>query len=163
MAVGTATLRKAGPRISSSTEAGCRCRRCRRTIPLPSLASATDSCRSTGRARMRRTWSGLKRCRQRCGLSRGDRGDRFRERIQVGPLITLNNGVQMPALGFGTLDRESPEQVADAVEAALAAGYRLIDTAASYAVERQVGEGIARSGIPRSELFVTTKLWISDY
>jgi len=81
----------------------------------------------------------------------------------VGPLITLNNGVQMPALGFGTLDRESPEQVADAVEAALAAGYRLIDTAASYAVERQVGEGIARSGIGRTDLFVTTKLWIADY
>jgi diketogulonate reductase-like aldo/keto reductase len=81
----------------------------------------------------------------------------------VSPLITLNNGVQMPALGFGTLDRESAERVAGAVEAALAAGYRLIDTAASYAVERQVGEGIARSGISRAELFVTTKLWIADY
>jgi diketogulonate reductase-like aldo/keto reductase len=81
----------------------------------------------------------------------------------VSPLITLNNGVQMPALGFGTLDRGSPERVAGAVEAALAAGYRLIDTAASYAVERQVGEEIARSGIARAELFVTTKLWIADY
>jgi diketogulonate reductase-like aldo/keto reductase len=69
----------------------------------------------------------------------------------------------MPALGFGTLDRESPERVAGAVEAALATGYRLIDTAASYAVERQVSEGIARSGIDRTELFVTTKLWIADY
>jgi diketogulonate reductase-like aldo/keto reductase len=66
----------------------------------------------------------------------------------------------MPALGFGTLDRESPGQVAGAVEAALAAGYRLIDTAASYAVERQVGDGIARSGIGRAEFFVTTKLWM---
>jgi diketogulonate reductase-like aldo/keto reductase len=69
----------------------------------------------------------------------------------------------MPALGFGTLDRESPERVAGALEAALAAGYRMIDTAASYAVERQVGEGIARSGIDRAELFITTKLWIADY
>ena len=79
------------------------------------------------------------------------------------PLITLNNGVKMPALGFGTLDRTFPERVAGAVEAAIADGYRLIDTAASYATERQVGEGIVRSGIERAEIFVTTKLWISDY
>jgi diketogulonate reductase-like aldo/keto reductase len=69
----------------------------------------------------------------------------------------------MPALGLGTLDRISPERIAGAVEAAIAVGYRLIETAASYAVEPQVGEGIARSGINRSELFVTTKLWIGDY
>jgi diketogulonate reductase-like aldo/keto reductase len=79
------------------------------------------------------------------------------------PRITLNNGVTMPALGLGTLNRRVPERTADAVECAIANGYRLIDTAASYANERQVGEGIVRSGIDRSELFVTTKLWISDY
>jgi diketogulonate reductase-like aldo/keto reductase len=78
-------------------------------------------------------------------------------------LITLNNGVTMPALGLGTLNRSAPERTADAVECAIDNGYRLIDTAASYANERQVGEGIVRSGIARSELFVTTKLWISDY
>jgi diketogulonate reductase-like aldo/keto reductase len=79
------------------------------------------------------------------------------------PLITLNNGVKMPALGLGVLGRETPELVTDAVEAAIAAGYRLIDTAASYGNEHQVGEGIRRSGIDRSEMFVTTKLWLSKY
>jgi diketogulonate reductase-like aldo/keto reductase len=83
--------------------------------------------------------------------------------MTTSPLLTLNNGVKMPALGFGTLDRTSPERITAAVEAAIAKGYRLIDTAASYAVESQVGEGIRRGGIARSELFVTTKLWISDY
>ena len=77
--------------------------------------------------------------------------------------ITLNNGVRMPVLGLGALDRRTPELIAGAVETAIANGYRLIDTAASYATERQVGAGIARSGIERSEIFVTTKLWISDY
>jgi len=68
----------------------------------------------------------------------------------------------MPALGFGVY-RSAPEQTASAVETALAHGYRLIDTAAAYLNERQVGEAIARSGVPRIELFVQTKLWISDY
>jgi diketogulonate reductase-like aldo/keto reductase len=79
------------------------------------------------------------------------------------PLLTLNNGLKIPSVGLGTLDRKSPTKVADAVEAAIADGYRLIDTAASYTTERHVGEGIRRSGIDRSELFVTTKLWLSDY
>jgi diketogulonate reductase-like aldo/keto reductase len=79
------------------------------------------------------------------------------------PVLTLNNGVKLPSLGLGTLDRKSPEEVADAVEAAIADSYRLIDTAASYTTERYVGEGIKRSGIDRSELFVTTKLWLSQY
>lgn len=78
------------------------------------------------------------------------------------PLMTLNNGVSMPALGLGVY-QTPPEQTVAAVEAALAEGYRLIDTAAAYFNERQVGEGIRRSGIARSDLFVTTKLWISDY
>jgi diketogulonate reductase-like aldo/keto reductase len=78
------------------------------------------------------------------------------------PLITLNNGVEMPALGLGVY--LSPlDQTATAVEAAVASGYRLIDTAAVYGNEQQVGEGIRRSGIARVDLFVTTKLWISDY
>jgi diketogulonate reductase-like aldo/keto reductase len=79
------------------------------------------------------------------------------------PLLTLNNGIKIPSLGLGTLDRKSPKNVADAVEAAIADGYRLIDTAASYTTERYVGEGIKRSGIDRSELFITTKLWLSEY
>ncbi|MDG4825183.1 aldo/keto reductase [Asanoa sp. WMMD1127] len=74
-------------------------------------------------------------------------------------LVTLNNGVQMPILGFGVFqvpDDQTERVVADA----LAAGYRAIDTAASYGNEEAVGRAIARSGIPRDELFVTTKLWI---
>jgi diketogulonate reductase-like aldo/keto reductase len=78
------------------------------------------------------------------------------------PVITLNNGVRMPALGLGVF-QSSPEETAGAVEAALAGGYRLIDTAAAYANERQVGEGIRRSGIDRAEVFIETKVWISDY
>lgn len=78
------------------------------------------------------------------------------------PLLTLNNAVKMPALGLGVF-RSSPEQTAGAVATALAHGYRLIDTAAAYFNERQVGEGIVRSGIDRPELFVITKLWISNY
>jgi diketogulonate reductase-like aldo/keto reductase len=79
------------------------------------------------------------------------------------PLITLNNGVRIPALGFGVLGRENRELTQGAVEAALAAGYRLIDTAAAYNNERDVGRGIASSGIPRSDVFVTTKLWLADF
>src|SRR3954453_1628010 len=77
-------------------------------------------------------------------------------------LLTLNNGVKMPALGLGVY-QSPPEQTIGAVEAALATGYWLIDTAAAYLNEREVGEGIRRSGIDRSQVFVTTKLWMSDY
>jgi diketogulonate reductase-like aldo/keto reductase len=69
----------------------------------------------------------------------------------------------MPVLGLGVLDRANRASTTNAVEAAIAAGYRLIDTAASYLNERDVGEGLARSGMARSELFITTKLWMSDY
>lgn len=79
------------------------------------------------------------------------------------PNITLNNGAKMPALGLGVLGRETPELVAPAVEKAIAIGYRLIDTAASYGNEKEVGEGIARSDIDRSEMFITTKLWLTQY
>jgi len=76
--------------------------------------------------------------------------------------ITLNNGVVMPALGLGVF-QTPPDATTDAVEAALQTGYRHIDTAAAYANEREVGEGIRRSDIDRSEIFVETKVWISDY
>jgi len=78
------------------------------------------------------------------------------------PALTLNNGVEMPALGLGVF-LSSQEQTAGAVENAIRNGYRLIDTAAAYLNERQVGEGIRRSGIDRAELFITTKLWMTDY
>ena len=76
--------------------------------------------------------------------------------------ITLNNGVEMPALGFGVFQTPPEETVASVAEA-LNVGYRLIDTAASYGNEREVGEGIKQSGLDRSEVFIETKLWISDY
>lgn len=76
--------------------------------------------------------------------------------------VTLNNGVEMPALGFGVFQTPPDETVASVAEA-LAVGYRLIDTAASYFNEREVGEGIGVSGLDRSEVFIETKLWISDY
>lgn len=76
--------------------------------------------------------------------------------------VTLNNGIEMPALGFGVF-QTPPEQTVASVVEALKVGYRLIDTAASYLNEREVGEGIRVSGVDRSEVFVETKLWISDY
>ena len=75
--------------------------------------------------------------------------------------VTLNNGVQMPILGFGVF-QIPPEQTEEAVTEALAAGYRKFDTAASYRNEEAVGRAIKASGIPREELFVTTKLWVQD-
>jgi diketogulonate reductase-like aldo/keto reductase len=78
------------------------------------------------------------------------------------PTITLNNGVTIPQLGFGVF--LVPDEVtAAAVGDALAAGYRSIDTAALYRNERSVGKAIADSGIPRDELFVTTKLWNNNH
>ncbi|WP_371400610.1 aldo/keto reductase [Kribbella sp. NBC_00662] len=76
--------------------------------------------------------------------------------------ITLNNGVEMPALGFGVF-QTPPDVTSDAVEEALRVGYRLVDTAAAYLNERGVGDGIARSGIARDDVFIETKVWISDY
>ncbi|MFE6764703.1 aldo/keto reductase [Streptomyces sp. NPDC057689] len=77
------------------------------------------------------------------------------------PHITLNNGVRMPQLGFGVFQVPDDETAA-AVGHALDAGYRSIDTAAVYGNERGVGRAIADSGVPREELFVTTKLWNAD-
>ena len=78
------------------------------------------------------------------------------------PTVTLNNGVVLPALGFGVF-QSPPAETTAAVETALKVGYRHIDTAAAYGNEREVGEGIRRSGIDRSEVFIETKVWVSDY
>ncbi len=76
--------------------------------------------------------------------------------------IKLNNGVELPPIGFGVF-QTPPDVTTDAVEAALRTGYRHIDTAAAYANEREVGEAIRRSGLARDEVFIETKVWISDY
>lgn len=76
--------------------------------------------------------------------------------------ITLNNGVEMPMEGFGVFQVPDKSQCKTAVLQALDAGYRLIDTAAAYMNEEAVGDAIRESGIPRKELFITTKLWIQD-
>jgi diketogulonate reductase-like aldo/keto reductase len=76
--------------------------------------------------------------------------------------LTLNNGVKLPALGLGVFQTPAEETRA-AVEAAISAGYRHIDTAAAYGNERQVGEAVHNSGWDRSEFFLETKIWISDY
>ncbi len=76
--------------------------------------------------------------------------------------VTLNNGVQMPILGFGVFQILDAQECALCVVAAIQAGYRLIDTAASYTNEAAVGAGIRQSGVAREDLFVTTKLWVQD-
>ena len=78
------------------------------------------------------------------------------------PTVTLNNGIEMPQLGYGVFQVPDAETT-DAVAAALDAGYRSIDTAAVYGNEAGVGRAIADSGIARDELFVTSKVWISDH
>ncbi len=76
--------------------------------------------------------------------------------------VTLNNGVVMPAVGLGVF-QTPPDETRAAVEAALAAGYRHIDTAAAYGNERQVGEAVGHFAVARSDVFLETKIWISDY
>ncbi|WP_277679953.1 aldo/keto reductase [Gracilibacillus dipsosauri] len=76
--------------------------------------------------------------------------------------VTLNNGVKMPIIGFGVYQIPDAEECENAVYEALMAGYRLIDTAAGYLNEEAVGRAIKRSGVPREELFITTKLWVQD-
>lgn len=76
--------------------------------------------------------------------------------------LTLNNGVTMPALGLGVY-QSAPEETAAAVAEALRIGYRHIDTAAAYRNEREVGEGIRLSGVDRGDVFIETKVWVSDY
>jgi diketogulonate reductase-like aldo/keto reductase len=84
------------------------------------------------------------------------RGDELMDQLK------LNNGVEMPALGLGVF-QTPPEETRAAVEAALSTGYRHIDTAAAYGNEREVGQAIAASGLSRDEVFIETKIWISDY
>ncbi|QDP38949.1 aldo/keto reductase [Radiobacillus deserti] len=76
--------------------------------------------------------------------------------------VTLNNRVKMPIIGFGVYQIPDAEECENAVYEALMAGYRLIDTAAGYLNEEAVGRAIKRSGVPREELFITTKLWVQD-
>ena len=78
------------------------------------------------------------------------------------PSVTLNNGVEMPLLGFGVFQIPDAEECERSVSEAIRTGYRLIDTAAAYGNEEAVGNAIKRSGVAREELFVTTKLWIQD-
>jgi diketogulonate reductase-like aldo/keto reductase len=78
------------------------------------------------------------------------------------PVLSLNNGVELPVIGLGVY-QSKPEETTAAVEAALAAGYRHIDTAAAYGNEREVGAGIRASGLDRSEVVIETKVWVSDY
>lgn len=76
--------------------------------------------------------------------------------------VTLNNGVRMPALGLGVF-QTPPDETRAAVTAALDLGYRHIDTAAAYGNEREVGQAVRDSAVPRDDLFIETKIWISDY
>ena len=78
------------------------------------------------------------------------------------PTVTLNNGVDMPLLGFGVFQVPDPAECERSVRDALDVGYRLLDTAASYGNEAPVGAAIRGSGIDRADIFVTTKLWIED-
>ena len=76
--------------------------------------------------------------------------------------VTLNNGIKMPLEGFGVFQVPDPAVCEQAVLDAIATGYRLIDTAAAYRNEEAVGRAIAKCGVPREELFITTKLWVQD-
>jgi 2,5-diketo-D-gluconate reductase A len=84
------------------------------------------------------------------------------QQVETVPKIVLNNGVEMPLLGFGVFQVSDPAECERSVLDAISVGYRLLDTAAAYLNEEAVGKAIQRSGVPREELFVTTKLWIQD-
>jgi diketogulonate reductase-like aldo/keto reductase len=84
------------------------------------------------------------------------------QQVETVPKVTLNNGVEMPMLGFGVFQVPDAAECERSVYDAIGAGYRLIDTAASYMNEEAVGKAIKRSGVPRAELFITTKLWVQD-
>jgi diketogulonate reductase-like aldo/keto reductase len=83
--------------------------------------------------------------------------------IRIDTKVKLNNGIQMPVFGLGTYQARPGKETKEAVLYALEIGYRLIDTAAMYENEEAVGEAVRESGIPREEIFITTKLWNSDH
>jgi diketogulonate reductase-like aldo/keto reductase len=83
--------------------------------------------------------------------------------IKIDTKVKLNNGVEMPIFGLGTFQMRSGKETQQAVLHALEAGYRLIDTAQMYGNEEDVGQALTKSGIPREEVFITTKLWNSDH
>ena len=85
------------------------------------------------------------------------------ERLSIDTTVKLNNGIEMPIFGLGTYQTRPGKETKDAVLSALEIGYRLIDTAAMYENEKAVGEAVRESGIPRDEVFVTTKLWNADH
>jgi diketogulonate reductase-like aldo/keto reductase len=85
------------------------------------------------------------------------------QKLRIDTKVKLNNGVEMPIFGLGTYQTESGKEAGEAVLHALEIGYRHIDTAAMYGNEEDVGDAIKESGIPREEIFVTTKLWNSDH
>jgi diketogulonate reductase-like aldo/keto reductase len=85
------------------------------------------------------------------------------KRLAIDSRVKLSNGVQMPVFGLGTYQTRPGKETREAVLYALKIGYRLIDTAAMYGNEKEVGEAVKASGIPREEIFVTTKLWNSDH
>lgn len=78
------------------------------------------------------------------------------------PFVTLNNGVKMPGIGYGVFRITDQAACEEAVVQTIQSGYRLIDTAAAYGNEEAVGRAIRRCGVPRENLFITTKLWIPD-
>lgn len=82
--------------------------------------------------------------------------------VKIMEYVTLNNGIKMPLEGFGVFQVPDPAQCKQAVLDAINSGYRLIDTAAAYMNEEAVGAAIKESGVDRSELFITTKLWVQD-
>lgn len=83
--------------------------------------------------------------------------------LTIDTMVTLNNGIRMPVFGLGTYQTRSGKETQNAVLHALEAGYRLIDTAKIYRNEKDVGKAIKKSGIPREDIFITTKLWNSDH
>jgi len=85
-----------------------------------------------------------------------------KERVTMMEFTTLNNGVKMPMEGFGVFQVPDPAQCEQAVLDAISSGYRLFDTAAAYGNEEAVGAAIKKCGVPREELFITTKLWVQD-
>lgn len=88
--------------------------------------------------------------------------DKNKTITDISGTFKLHNGVEMPYLGLGTYQSDNDQEVVDAVKSALHVGYRHIDTAAAYNNEEGVGEGIRESGVPRKDIFVTSKVWNTD-